>query len=221
MRPDEIITLDGPSASGKSTVAKRLAWALGIPYLSSGLLYRAAALLALSQREHQKKGIDASRSEQVKEGVLLENLKAHSIRLLPDPLGNRVLIDGQDRTEELHTQAIDRVVSQVARLPGVREWVNRRLKEVPPPFVAEGRDMGRVVFPEARYKFYLTASPEVRARRRTLERPQAYEEVLQDLLRRDALDQAQSLPAPDALVLDTTGMTVEEVVAWILERIRD
>lgn len=209
MRPDEIITLDGPSASGKSTVAKRLAQARGIPYLSSGLLYRAAALLALSQRE----GIE--------EGALLRSLEACSVRLVPDPSGNRVLIDGQDRTEELHTQAIDRVVSQVARLPGVREWVNRRLKEVPPPFVAEGRDMGRVVFPETRYKFYLTASPEVRARRRALERPQAYEEVLQDLLQRDALDQAQSLPAPDALVLDTTGMTVEEVVAWILERIRD
>jgi len=213
MRPDEIITLDGPSASGKSTVAKRLARALGIPYLSSGLLYRAAALLAPSRSEHQKEGIE--------EGALLKSLEARSIRLVPDPLGNRVLIDGQDRTEALHTQEIDRVVSQVARLPGVREWVNRRLKEVPPPFVAEGRDMGRVVFPEARYKFYLTASPEVRARRRALERPQAYEEVLQDLLQRDTLDQAQSLPAPDALVLDTTGMTVEEVVAWILERIRD
>ncbi|KGQ21121.1 (d)CMP kinase [Thermus filiformis] len=209
MRPDEVITLDGPSASGKSTVARRLAQALGIPYLSSGLLYRAAALLALEE------GLP------LEEEPLLERLERSRVQLVPDPGGNRVLVDGQDRTEALHTPQVDRVVSQVARLPRVRDWVNRRLKEVPPPFVAEGRDMGRAVFPGARYKFYLTASPEVRARRRSGERPQAFEEVLQDLLLRDALDQAQSLPAPDALVLDTSQMTVEEVVAWILERIRD
>jgi len=209
MRPDEVITLDGPSASGKSTVARRLAQALGIPYLSSGLLYRAAALLALEE------GLP------LEEEPLLERLERSRVQLVPDPGGNRVLVDGQDRTEALHTPQVDRVVSQVARLIRVRDWVNRRLKEVPPPFVAEGRDMGRAVFPGARYKFYLTASPEVRARRRSGERPQAFEEVLQDLLRRDALDQAQSLPAPDALVLDTSQMTVEEVVAWILERIRD
>jgi cytidylate kinase len=209
MRPDEVITLDGPSASGKSTVARRLAQALGIPYLSSGLLYRAAALLALEE------GLP------LEEEPLLERLERSRVQLVPGPGGNRVLVDGQDRTEALHTPQVDRVVSQVARLPRVRDWVNRRLKEVPPPFVAEGRDMGRAVFPGARYKFYLTASPEVRARRRSGERPQAFEEVLQDLLLRDALDQDQSLPAPDALVLDTSRMTVEEVVAWILERIRD
>jgi cytidylate kinase len=209
MRPDEVITLDGPSASGKSTVARRLAQALGIPYLSSGLLYRAAALLALEE------GLP------LEEEPLLERLERSRVQLVPDPGGNRVLVDGQDRTEALHTPQVDRVVSQVARLLRVRDWVNRRLKEVPPPFVAEGRDMGRAVFPGARYKFYLTASPEVRARRRSGERPQAFEEVLQDLLLRDALDQAQSLPAPDAWVLDTSRMTVEEVVAWILERIRD
>lgn len=93
------------------------------------------------------------------------------MRLLAQAEGNRVLADGEDLTSFLHTPEVDRVVSAVARLPGVRAWVNRRLKEVPPPFVAEGRDMGTAVFPEAAHKFYLTASPEVRAWRRAREGP--------------------------------------------------
>ena len=112
-----------------------------------------------------------------------------------------------------------RLATALAR-PAAGMLLNRRLKEVPPPFVAEGRDMGTAVFPEAAHKFYLTASPEVRAWRRARERPQAYEEVLRDLLRRDERDKAQSAPAPDALVLDTGGMTLDEVVAWVLAHIR-
>ena len=204
-----IVTIDGPSASGKSSVARRVAAALGVPYLSSGLLYRAAAFLAL------RAGVDPGDEEGLL--ALLEGLGG---RLLAQAEGNRVLADGEDLAPFLHTPEVDRVVSAVARLPGVRAWVNRRLKEVPPPFVAEGRDMGTAVFPEAAHKFYLTASPEVRAWRRARERPQAYEEVLRDLLRRDERDKAQSAPAPDALVLDTGGMTLDEVVAWVLAHIR-
>ena len=204
-----IVTIDGPSPSGKSSVARRVAAALGVPYLSSGLLYRAAAFLAL------RAGVDPGDEE-----GLLALLEGLGVRLLAQAEGNRVLADGEDLTPFLHTPEVDRVVSAVARLPGVRAWVNRRLKEVPPPFVAEGRDMGTAVFPEAAHKFYLTASPEVRAWRRAWERPQAYEEVLRDLLRRDERDKAQSAPAPDALVLDTGGMTLDEVVAWVLAHIR-
>ncbi|WP_018111696.1 (d)CMP kinase [Thermus igniterrae] len=204
-----IVTIDGPSASGKTSVARRVAEALGVPYLSSGLLYRAAARLALEA------GVDPG-----EEGALLALLEAHRVRLLPGQ-ENRVLADGQDLTPLLHTPEVDRTVSQVARHPRVRAWVNARLKEVPPPFVAEGRDMGTAVFPEAPHKFYLTASPEVRARRRTRERPQDYEEVLRDLLRRDELDRAQSFPAPDALVLDTSEMGLEAVVQAILAHLKD
>lgn len=204
-----IVTLDGPSASGKSSVAKRVAEALGVPYLSSGLLYRAAALLAL------RAGVDPK-----DEAGLLRLLKAQRVRLVPGR-ENRVLADGEDLTPFLHTLEVDRVVSEVARHPGVRAWVNERLKEVPPPFVAEGRDMGTAVFPEAPHKFYLTASPEVRARRRAKERPSDYEAVLRDLLVRDERDKAQSAPAPDALVLDTSGMTLDEVVAWVLAHLKD
>ncbi|WP_347240474.1 (d)CMP kinase [Thermus sp.] len=200
-----IVTIDGPSASGKSSVARRVAEALGVPYLSSGLLYRAAAYLAL------RAGVDPG-----DEGALLRLLKARRVRLLAERAGNRVLAEGEDLTPFLHTPEVDRVVSEVARLPGVRAWVSQRLKEVPPPFVAEGRDMGTRVFPEADYKFYLTASPEVRALRRSRERLQDYEEVLRDLLLRDEKDRDQSAPAPDALLLDTGGLTLEEVVALVL-----
>ncbi|SDF21323.1 cytidylate kinase [Thermus arciformis] len=204
-----IVTIDGPSASGKSSVAKRVAEALGVPYLSSGLLYRAAALLAL------RAGVDPA-----DEAALLELLQRFRVRLLPGR-ENRVLADGEDLTPHLHTLEVDRLVSEVARLPRVRAWVNARLKEVPPPFVAEGRDMGTAVFPEAPHKFYLTARPEVRAQRRAKERPEAYEAILRDLLARDEKDKAQSAPAPEALLLDTSDLTLEEVVAWVLERIKD
>ncbi len=209
-----IVTIDGPSASGKSSVAKRVAEALGVPYLSSGLLYRAVAYLA------SRAGVEPGDEEGV-----LRLLQGLYLRLLPKAEGNRVVVDGpsglEDLTPHLHTPEVDRVVSLVARHPGVRSWVNERLKEVPPPFVAEGRDMGTAVFPEAPHKFYLTARPEVRARRRTAERPQDYEEVLRDLLRRDELDRGQSAPAPEAIVVDTSEMALEEVVARVLSHIRD
>ncbi|AFV76781.1 cytidylate kinase [Thermus oshimai JL-2] len=201
-----IVTIDGPSASGKSTVARRVAEALGVPYLSSGLLYRAAAYLAL------RHGVDPE-----DEQALLALLEGKGVRLEAD----RVLQNGEDLTPFLHTPEVDRLVSQVARKEGVRAWVNARLKEVPPPFVAEGRDMGTAVFPQAPHKFYLTARPEVRARRRAKERPQAFEEVLRELLARDEKDRRQSAPAPDALVIDTSEMGLEEVVARILEHLRD
>jgi cytidylate kinase len=204
-----IVTIDGPAASGKSSVARRVAEALGVPYLSSGLLYRAVAYLAL------RAGVDPG-----DEAGLLRLLQRFRVRLVPGR-ENRVLADGEDLTPSLHTLEVDRIVSEVARLPGVRAWVNERLKEVPPPFVAEGRDMGTAVFPQAPHKFYLTARPEVRAKRRAKERPQAYEAILQDLLERDQKDRAQSVPAPDALLLDTSDLTLEEVVAWVLERVKD
>lgn len=205
-----VVTIDGPSASGKSTVARRVAEALGVPYLSSGLLYRAAAYLAL------RHGVDPE-----EEGALLALLQGKRVRLEAGPKANRVLQDGEDLTPFLHTPEVDRIVSQVAQREGVRAWVNARLRETPPPFVAEGRDMGTAVFPEAPHKFYLTARPEVRAWRRAKERPQAFEEVLRELLARDEKDRRQSAPAPDALVIDTSELGLEEVVARILGHLRD
>ena len=206
-----VVTIDGPAASGKSSVARFVAGRLGIPYVSSGLLYRAATYLVLLN------GVDAG-----DEAAVLALLEAHDV-LLDARLNasNRILLDGQDVSHELHTDRVDAFVSSVARHPGVRGWVYRRLREIRGAFVIEGRDMGRVVFPDARHKFYLTATPEVRAARRVGERLGGLAEVTDALKKRDLLDTKQLQPAPDALHLDTSGLTINEVVARVLEGVRE
>lgn len=202
-----ILTIDGPAASGKSSVARGVAQALGIPVLSSGLLYRAATYLAL-----------AARSDLDDEAALLALLAKHTIVLSAQPESLR--IDGQELGGALHTHEVDRAVSRVARHPGVRRWVNARLRDIPPPFVVEGRDMGRAVFPEAAYKFYLTASPEVRAARRLRERPAELDEMIEAIKARDALDRAQLAPADDAVHIDTSALTLEQVIEAIVAQVR-
>ena len=205
-----VVTIDGPAASGKSSVARLVAGLLGIPYVSSGLLYRAATYLVL------REGVDAG-----DEAAVLALLEAHDV-LLEARLNasNRILLDGQDVSHELHTDQVDALVSSVARHPGVRVWVYRRLREIRGAFVIEGRDMGRVVFQGARHKFYLTATPEVRAARRVGERLGGLAEVTDALKKRDLLDTKQLEPAPDAIHLDTSGLTIDEVVARVLEGVR-
>ena len=114
------------------------------------------------------------------------------------------------------TDAIDAAVSRVAAHPSLRAWVDARLREMPPPFVIDGRDMGSVVFPNARHKFFLDAAPEVRAARRVGERAADLASVAAALRRRDTLDARQLRPAPDALVLDTGPLGLDQVVAWVL-----
>lgn len=201
-----VITIDGPAASGKSSVAQRVASALGIPYVSSGLLYRAATYLAL------REGVAPS-----DEAAVTTLLDRHQIQLTP---GNRVWCDGLEISVALHTDAIDAAVSEVSRHPAVRRWVYARLRELCGPFVIDGRDMGTVVFPDADVKFYLTASPEVRAKRRLQERNGSLQEVTEAIKRRDALDAKQLAPAPDAHQVDTTSLTLDEVVATVLATLR-
>ena len=196
-----VITLDGPAASGKSSVARLLAQRLGIAYVSSGLLYRAAALLALEA------GVDVS-----DEDAVVALLGSRTVRLVPVPGGNRVEVDGLDIEPSLHTDDVDSHVSAVARLPAVREWVTTRLRELEGPFVIDGRDMGTAVFPGARWKFYLTAPTEVRARRRVGERAAELAVVTEALSRRDARDALQSVPAADAVHIDTGPLQLAEVV---------
>ncbi len=200
-----IITIDGPGASGKSSVARRIAQALTVPYISSGLLYRAATYQALHH------GVDPD-----DEAALLELLEKHPLRLDPGTGGNRVYSGNEDLTPRLHTAEVDATVSAVARHPRVREYVNDRLREVPPPFVVEGRDMGTAVFPHATHKFYLTASPEVRARRRARERSDNLAAIEKMLRLRDERDAKQSRPAPDAQVIDTSNLTLDQVVGAIM-----
>lgn len=199
--PLSVITLDGPAASGKSSVAKVLAQRLGIAYVSSGLLYRAAALLALEA------DIDPGDEDAVRD--LLENTP---VRLVPEAGANRVEVGGVDIAPRLHTHDVDGHVSAVARQPQVRAWVTERLRELTGPFVIDGRDMGSTVFPQARWKFYLDAPTEVRAKRRVGERAAELTVVLEALSRRDARDAKQSVPAVDAVHIDTGPMSLSEVV---------
>jgi cytidylate kinase len=217
-QPNTIITIDGPSASGKSSVARRVAAALGLPYVSSGLLYRGATY------QVERYGVNPE-----DEAAILAMLKAHPIQLIPRPealdspqggVGNRLLAEGEDITEHLHTREVDAAVSAVSRHKQVRQYVYQRLRELSPPFVIEGRDMGSTVFPDAAQKFYLTARPEVRALRRVPERNAEYETVLAEILRRDQADRAQLAAAPDAVIIDTSEMGIDDVVRTILEQIR-
>ncbi len=201
-----IITIDGPAASGKSSVSRLVARELGIPYVSSGLLYRAATYLAQAQGQPLND-----------EAALLRLLAAHQVNLVT-AVGarNRVAVDGFVLDSELHTDTVDAGVSEVARHPGVREWVDARLRELRGAFIIEGRDMGTEVFPNAALKVYLSAPPEVRAARRVGERRGDLAEVTRALRRRDLLDAAQSRPAEDALHLDTRQLDLGEVVARVL-----
>lgn len=203
-----IITIDGPAASGKSSVARAVAERLAIPYVSSGLLYRAATHLVLAGRV----GADD-------EGEVLTLLERSDVDLIPDAAGNRVVIDGADVTSRLHTDEIDAAVSAVSRHPRLRGWVSERLREIPGPFVIEGRDMGRVVFPDAEHKFYLDAPAEERALRRVGERAADLAGVAESIRRRDRLDARQLEPAADALHIDTGGVPLEEVVSAVLARL--
>jgi CMP/dCMP kinase len=205
----DVVTLDGPAASGKSSVARRVAAALGVPCVSSGLLYRAATALVTEA------GADAGDP-----AAILALLEGHRVELLPGVDGDVLRIDGVDATRAVQTDAIDAAVSRLAAHPPVRDWVGERLREMPAPFVIDGRDMGSVVFPQAGHKFYLDASPEVRAARRVGERGADLRAVAAAIRLRDELDARQLAPAPDAVHLDTGSMTLDEVVAWVLSRVR-
>jgi CMP/dCMP kinase len=204
-----VITIDGLAASGKSSVARRVALALGVPYVSSGLLYRAITVAALEAKLDLENEVG-----------LLEHLQTDQIRLEPLAEGNRVWLGTREITDDAHSSKVDANVSKVASHMQVRAWVNTQIRKLPKPFVAEGRDMGAVVFRDTPAKIFLTASPRVRAQRRTLERPEDLETVEAALRTRDELDAVNSAAAPDAFMLDTSNLTLEQVVAGVLERVQ-
>lgn len=204
-----IVAIDGPAGAGKSTVARRLAERLGFRYLDTGAMYRAVTWLAVE------------RSLDLQDGGPLGRL-AEDYPVDLDEEGT-VEIAGHDVTEAIRLADIDRLVPIVARHPDVRSVMRRRQRELADlgNAVIEGRDIGTVVAPDADVKIYLNADPEVRARRRQLERPDIGGDALAtDLRLRDESDAARMQPAEDAERIDTTALDVEDVVGHIERLVR-
>ncbi len=199
-----IVAIDGPAGAGKSTTARALAERLGFRYLDTGAMYRALTWLAL-QREIP---LDRGR-------VLAELASTHPVEF--DERG-RVMIDGTDVTASVRELRIDRVVPVVARHPEVREVMRDRQRALGAvgDVVIEGRDIGAVVAPDAAVKVYLEADPQERARRRVAERPGIGADALvTDLKLRDSRDAVNTHLAEGAIVIDTTGLSIDDVVARI------
>lgn len=214
--PVPVIAIDGPSASGKGTIAQRVAAQLGFHYLDSGAIYRAAALAAT------RAGIDLADAEAV----------ARLARGLPLAFsGERILLAGDDVSEAIRDEAMSAAASVVAAWPPVRDALlerQRAFREAP-GLVADGRDMGSVVFPDAVLKVFLTASAEVRAERRYKQLIEkglsaSLPTILQDLRTRDERDARRAVAPLRALtpeaVLDSDGRTIDEVVVIVLDRYR-
>jgi CMP/dCMP kinase len=210
-----VIAIDGPSASGKGTIAKRVAEALGFHYLESGALYRLVGLLALRQDLKDEPAI--AQAAQAMDVVFQ---------------GDEIVLEDEDVSAHIRHEAVGNRASEVARMPAVRQALlaRQRAFREPPGLVADGRDMATVVFPDAALKIFLTASPEVRAERR-------YKQLIEkgisanlralsrDLAERDRRDAnrpvAPLVPAPDSLVLDSTALSIEAVASRILELCRE
>jgi cytidylate kinase len=213
--------MDGPAGAGKSTLAKLVAQRLGYMYVDTGAMYRALALKAL------RLGIDPTDDES------LADMAANtSVRLVRLPGGgNRVLLDGEDVTGQIREPAVDRIVARVSAAKGLRKYMVQAQREMAKEggVVMDGRDIGSYVLPNADLKFFVTASLEERARRRWRQQVQAghqveLEELVREISRRDEQDRNKGehslVQTPDAMVVDTTGRSIEDVVAEILSYCR-
>ena len=217
MRRPKIITIDGPAGAGKSTVAKKVAELFGYLHLDSGAIYRAIGYAC------KEKGVNLKDEKSV-----LKVAKGLSIQLK----GDRVYLNGVDVTNKIRTPEGGVLASQVAQFPSVRELVVKLLRKMAEgkEVVIDGRDAGSYIFPDAPLKIYLTAAPEERARRRFKELKKkgfnvSYQEILKEIIERDEKDRNRSfapLTVPEgAVVIDTTGKSLEQVLSEVEKLIND
>jgi len=209
-----IIAIDGPAGSGKSTIAARLAKKLGYINLESGAMYRALALKALHQQ--------ASLDDPVRLGHLADET---IIELEPQPDGNRVLLDGRDVSQRIREADVTVAASRVSVYPSVREIMVRRQREMGASggVVMEGRDIGTAVFPNADVKIFLDADARIRAERRVAQNgthtPEEAQRIVEELVQRDLRDRTRAVsplvPAPDAVILDSTNLSLDEVLTRV------
>jgi len=218
---DVVVAIDGPAGTGKSSVSRGLARVLGARYLDTGAMYRMVTLAVL------RAGVDPANAEAVgRIGSTVQMSVDH------DAGGDRYYLGGEDVSVEIRGDEVTRAVSAVSSVPAVRArlvGLQRAMAEGPGSVVVEGRDIGTVVLPDAPVKIFLTASAETRARRRNDQNVASgladdYESVLADVRRRDHLDSTRSVSplraAPDAVVVDTSEMTEAQVIAHLLELVK-
>lgn len=217
-----LIAIDGPVAVGKSTVGRAIAKRLNYPFLDTGLMYRAVTWKVL------KKGIEPS-----DEGKIEDLIKKLEIKFnfSTNKDESNLEVDGKELGHEVRSPEVEKAVSLVSRIPRVREFLvsrQRKISRALPNLVMAGRDIGTVVLPGAKYKYFLTASPEIRAERRFKElkargEKRDYLSILKEIKERDELDTHRSIsplkPAKDAIMIDTENLSIEQVTEAILNKI--
>ena len=220
-----IIAIDGPAGAGKSTIARAVAKKLGFSCLDTGAMYRAITWQSLQN------GVDASDAEGLTN--IAQTYEISFTHVAGDPYPKTVSIGGVDVTSEIRTAQIDRAVTPVCQVAGVREALVDQQRRIGAAgnYVVDGRDIGTVVFPNAELKIFMTASAEERAKRRVLQNEERgvgstdYDEVLADIVRRDEADSTRAISplvaAEDAALLDTSTMSIEEVIDYVCELVRE
>lgn len=218
------IALDGYSSCGKSTIAKRLARSLGYTYVDTGAMYRGVTLYAL------REGLFSGEEPMVEE--IIRRLPRIEMRFAIYPDGQHLLLDGEDVEREIRGMEVSEHVSPIATIPEVRAALTRQQQDMAKEkgVVMDGRDVGTTILPDAELKIFVTARPEVRARRRFDEltakgESVTYDSVLANVRERDRIDSGRTVSplrqAEDALVLDNSDMTLDQQQAWVEERVRE
>jgi cytidylate kinase len=216
-----IIAIDGPSASGKSTLGRLLARELGLLYIDTGSMYRAVALAVIESTS-------VNENDDIAVGSLAERI---DLDLAGDPDSLRIMLDGRDVSERVRDEDVTHISSIISTIPAVRRAMVARQREFGRRgAVMNGRDIGTVVFPDADVKFFLTADVKERADRRLAEEVEdkhesSFEQTLSDITERDLRDTTRAdsplVAAPDAIVIDSTGMSIDEVLAKMMAIVRE